>query len=64
MRGEKKKDRGRRREKERNREHRVETDKCSGNERKRRIERAGYRARGFACFGTGRVSDIYMRFAY
>lgn len=22
------------------------------------------RARGFACFGTGRVSDIYMRFAY
>lgn len=52
-------------EKERERKTKgVGTDKCSGNERKRRIESAGYRARCFACFGTGRVSDIYMWFAY
>lgn len=51
-------------EKEKQRVPGVETDKCSGNERKRRIESAGYRARCFACFGTGGVSDIYMRFAY
>lgn len=46
-----------------------ESETSSGEERERAwrdtdIERERERERGFSWFGTGRVNDIYMRFAY
>jgi len=41
-----------------------ERERKGERKREREMERMGRGARDRACFGTGRVSDIYMRFAY